>query len=63
PSISAAVRYLSVGRSQMNRMLRDGMTPRYLDYLLGKLMAADARAAALQTKSFERKGSEHDASF
>lgn len=45
PSISEAVRYLGVGRSQMNRMLREGMTPRYLDYLLGKLMLADALKA------------------
>ena len=44
PSIEAAIRYLGVGRTHLYRSLRKGVTPKYSEYLLAKLMEADARA-------------------
>ncbi|MGA0617559.1 hypothetical protein [Paracoccus sp. KR1-242] len=43
-SIEAAIRYLGVGRTHLYRSLRKGVTPKYSEYLLAKLMEADARA-------------------
>ncbi len=44
-SVTAAARYLDIGYSNLSRKLAKGLTGSYAQYVLGKMMAADARAA------------------
>lgn len=45
PSIAAAGRYMGVSLTHLYRSLSKGMSPSYADYLLRKMMQADARNA------------------
>ena len=46
PSVAAAARYLGVSPTHLYRSISRGISSSYAQFLLGKLMAADARAAA-----------------